>query len=85
MPWTLFFSKHLNWQVLSITRLQLFSTRVLYTHIGGLKAACMGSALSKFRQSVTDRATYSRDSFGNGMTRGTTWEGVEVAKMKNAP
>ena len=21
----------------------------------------------------------SRDSFGNGMTRGTTWEGVEVA------
>ena len=26
----------------------------------------------------------SRDSFGNGMTRGTTWEGVEVAKMKSA-
>ena len=24
----------------------------------------------------------SRESFRNGMTRGTTWEGVEVAKMK---
>ena len=23
--------------------------------------------------------------FGNGMTRGTTWEGVEVTKMKSAP
>ena len=27
----------------------------------------------------------SRDCFGNGMTRGTTWEGVEAAKMKIAP
>ena len=26
----------------------------------------------------------STGSFGNGMTRGTTWEGVEVAKMNNA-
>ena len=26
----------------------------------------------------------SRDSFGNGMTRGTTWAGVEVAKMKKS-
>ena len=25
----------------------------------------------------------SRDSFGNGMTRGTTWDGVEVAKMNS--
>ena len=57
MSGTLFFSKHLNWQVLSITRLQLFSTRVLDTHLGGLKAACIGSALFKFRQSVEDGAT----------------------------
>ena len=26
----------------------------------------------------------SRDSFGNGMTRGTTWEGVEVATVQSA-
>ena len=44
------FSKHLNWQVLLITCLQLFSTRVLDTHLRGLKAACIGSALSKFRR-----------------------------------
>ena len=24
----------------------------------------------------------SRDSFGNGITRGTTWKNVEVAKIK---
>ena len=63
--------------MLSITRLQLLSTRVLETHLGGLKAACVGSALSKFRLSVGDGATYSRYSFGNGMTRVKTWEGVE--------
>ena len=27
----------------------------------------------------------SRDSFENGITRGTTWEGVEVAEMEFAP
>ena len=34
-----------------------FSTRVLETHLGGLKAACIGPALSKFRPSVGDGAT----------------------------
>ena len=58
MSGTLFFSVHLNWKVLSITRLQLFSTRVLETHLGGLKAACIGYALSKIRPSVGDGATY---------------------------
>ena len=57
MSGTLFFSEHLNWQVLSITRLQLFSTRVLDIHLGGLKAACIGSDVSKFRPSVGDGAT----------------------------
>ena len=55
--WDSVFSEHLNWQVLLITRLQLFSTRVLETHLGGLNAACIGSALSKFRLSVGDGAT----------------------------
>ena len=59
MSRTLFFSEHLNWQVLSITRLQFFSTRVLDIHLGGLKAACIGSALSKFRPSFGDGATYA--------------------------
>ena len=54
--WTLFFFRQVL--VLSITRLQLFSTRVLETHLGGLKAACIGSAVSKFRPSVGDGATY---------------------------
>ena len=35
-----------------------FSTRVLEIHLGGLKAACIGPALSKFRPSVGDGATY---------------------------
>ena len=51
--------EHVNWQVLSITRLQLFSTRARESHLGGLKAACIGSAVSKFRPSVGDGATYS--------------------------
>jgi hypothetical protein len=37
--------------------LTFFSTRVLGTHLGGLKAACIGPALSKFRPSVGDGAT----------------------------
>ena len=37
--------------------LTFFSTRVLETHLGGLKAACIGPALSKFRPSVGDGAT----------------------------
>ena len=36
-----------------------FNTRVLETHLGGLKAACMGPVLSKFRLSVGDGATKS--------------------------
>ena len=40
--WDSVFSEHLNWQVLSINRLQLLSSRVLETHLGGLKAACIG-------------------------------------------
>ena len=43
-------------KVLLITLLQLFSTRVLDNHLGGLKAACIGSALTKFRPSVGDGA-----------------------------
>ena len=39
MSGTLFFFEHLNWQVLSITRLQFFSTRVLDIHLGGLKSS----------------------------------------------
>ena len=54
---TQFFFEHLNWQVLYITRLQLFRTRVLDSYLGGLKAACIGSALSKFHPSVGDGAT----------------------------
>ena len=66
-PWLCFFSEHLNWLVLSITRLQLLSTRVLETHLGGLKAACIGSALSKFRLSVVDGSTYCpRQFFDSG-------------------
>ena len=57
MSGTLFFSEHLNWQVLSLFRLQLFSTRVLDIHLGGLKAACIGLDVSKFRPSVGDGAT----------------------------
>ena len=57
MSGTLFFSEHLKWQVLLITRLRLYSTRVLDIHLGGLKAACIGSAVSKFRPSVKDGAT----------------------------
>ena len=57
MSGTLFFSEHLNWQVLSLFRLQLFSTRVLDIHLGGLKAACIGFDVSKFRPSVGDGAT----------------------------
>ena len=60
---TLFFSEHLNWQVLLITRLQLFSTRVLDIHLGGLKAACIGLDVSKFRPSVGDGATYYTDLY----------------------
>ena len=37
--------------------LTFFSTRVLESYLGGLKAACIGPALSKFRPSVEDRAT----------------------------
>ena len=36
----------------------IFSTRVLNTNFEGLKAAWIGSALSKFRPSVEDGATY---------------------------
>ena len=37
--------------------LTFFSPRVLETHLRGLKAACIGPALSKFRPSVGDGAT----------------------------
>ena len=37
--------------------LTFFSTRVLETHLEVLKAACIGPALSQFRQSVGDGAT----------------------------
>ena len=40
--------------------LTFFSTRVLETHLGGLKAACIGPALSKFRPSAGDGATISQ-------------------------
>ena len=36
------------------TRFQFFSTRVLDIHLGGLKAACIGFALSKLRPSFGD-------------------------------
>ena len=65
MSGTLFFFKHLNWQVLSITRMQLFGTKVLDIHLGGLKASCIGSAVSKFRPSVGDGATYCIFIFTN--------------------
>ena len=42
--------------------LTFFSTRVLETHLGGLKAACIDPALSKFRPSVGDGATYPTPS-----------------------
>ena len=57
MSGTLLFSEHMNWQVLSITRMQLFGTKVLDIHLGGLKAACIGLDVSKFRPSVGDGAT----------------------------
>ena len=38
--------------------LTFFSTRVLETNLGGLKATCIGPTLSKFRPSVGDGATY---------------------------
>ena len=38
--------------------LTFFSTKVLETHLGGLNAACIRPALSQFRPSVGDEATY---------------------------
>ena len=54
ISWTLFFY---CWKFLD-QFLTFFSTRVLETHLGGLKAACIGPALSQFRQSVGDGTTY---------------------------
>ena len=49
-----FFSEHQNDKCSRYPFLQLFRTRVLYTHKGGHKAACIVSALSKFHPSFKD-------------------------------
>ena len=57
MSGTCFFSEHQNSKCSRYPFLQLFRTRVLDTHYGGLKASCIGPALSKFHLSVWDGAT----------------------------
>ena len=57
MSGTLFFSNHQNERFPLNLFLIFFSTRVLETHLGGLKAACIGPALSKFCPSVGDGST----------------------------
>ena len=54
---SVFFQTIRNYMFSLYPFLIFFSTRVLETHLGGLKAACIGPALSKFRQSVGDGAT----------------------------
>ena len=46
-----------NYKISLYPFLTFFSTRVLETHSGDLKAACIGPALSKFCLSVGDGAT----------------------------
>ena len=53
-----FFQTTKNYKFSLYPFLTFFSTRVLESHLGGLKAACIGPALSKFRPNVGDRATY---------------------------
>ena len=53
-----FFQTAKNYKFSLYPFLTFFSPRVLETHFGGLKAACIGPALSKFRPSVGGGATY---------------------------
>ena len=48
---SVFFQTTKNYKFSLYPFLTFFSTRVLETHLGGLKAACIGPALSKFRLS----------------------------------
>ena len=61
MSGTLLFSVHQNGKCSIYPFLQLFRTRVLYTHQGGHKTACIVSVLSKLYPSVKDGATYCID------------------------
>ena len=49
-----FFQITQNYMFSLYSFLTFFSTRVLETHLGGIKAACIGPALSKFCPSVGD-------------------------------
>ena len=54
---SVFFQTTKNYKSSLYPFLTFFSTRILEAHLGGLKAACIGPALSKFRSSVGDGAT----------------------------
>ena len=54
---SVFFQTTKNYKFSLYPFLTFFSTRILEAHLRGLKAACIGPALSKFRSSVGDGAT----------------------------
>ena len=56
----------------------------IYIFLGPFSNKFIIGTLKIYRHRKEKSYRGSRDSFGNGMTRGTTWEGVEVAIMRSA-
>jgi len=54
MSGTLFFQITKNYKLSLYPFLTFFSTSVLETHLGGLKAACIGPAISKGEQGTAE-------------------------------